>query len=36
MSEQNVVIREVMLRDGLQNISEFIPTEVKIGDLSSA
>ncbi len=31
MSEQNVIIREVMLRDGLQNISEFIPTEVKIG-----
>jgi hydroxymethylglutaryl-CoA lyase len=31
VSEQNVIIREVMLRDGLQNISEFIPTEVKIG-----
>ncbi len=31
MSAQTVNIREVMLRDGLQNIPEFIPTEVKIG-----
>lgn len=30
MSESNVIIREVMLRDGLQNITEFIPTGVKI------
>lgn len=30
MDESSVVIREVMLRDGLQNISEFIPTEAKI------
>jgi len=30
MSESNVIIREVMLRDGLQNITDFIPTEAKI------
>lgn len=30
MDKPSVVIREVMLRDGLQNISEFIPTEAKI------
>lgn len=30
MDEPGVVIREVMLRDGLQNITEFIPTEAKI------
>jgi hydroxymethylglutaryl-CoA lyase len=30
MDKSSVVIREVMLRDGLQNISEFIPTEAKI------
>src|SRR4030043_1665995 len=29
MSEPSVTIREVMLRDGLQNIREFIPTEDK-------
>ena len=31
MSQEAVVIREVMLRDGLQNIAEFIPTQVKVG-----
>ena len=31
MSREAVVIREVMLRDGLQNIAEFIPTQVKVG-----
>jgi len=31
MSRESVVIREVMLRDGLQNIAEFIPTQVKVG-----
>jgi hydroxymethylglutaryl-CoA lyase len=31
MSQETVVIREVMLRDGLQNIAEFIPTPVKVG-----
>jgi hydroxymethylglutaryl-CoA lyase len=30
MKTDEVVIREVMLRDGLQNIPEFIPTEAKI------
>lgn len=30
MKTDKVVIREVMLRDGLQNIPEFIPTEAKI------
>ncbi|HBB17820.1 MAG TPA: hydroxymethylglutaryl-CoA lyase [Syntrophus sp. (in: bacteria)] len=30
MDKPSVVIREVMLRDGLQNITEFIPTEAKI------
>jgi hydroxymethylglutaryl-CoA lyase len=30
MNKDEVVIREVMLRDGLQNIPEFIPTEAKI------
>lgn len=30
MDQSRVVIREVMLRDGLQNIPEFIPTEAKI------
>jgi hydroxymethylglutaryl-CoA lyase len=30
MKTDRVVIREVMLRDGLQNIPEFIPTEAKI------
>jgi len=30
MSKPSVTIREVMLRDGLQNIREFIPTEDKI------
>jgi len=30
MDESSVTIREVMLRDGLQNIRQFIPTEVKI------
>jgi hydroxymethylglutaryl-CoA lyase len=30
METDEVVIREVMLRDGLQNIPEFIPTEAKI------
>ena len=30
MDNSSVVIREVMLRDGLQNIPEFIPTEAKI------
>ncbi len=30
MKNNEVVIREVMLRDGLQNIPEFIPTEAKI------
>jgi hydroxymethylglutaryl-CoA lyase len=29
-NEPRVIIREVMLRDGLQNIPEFIPTEVKV------
>lgn len=31
MAQETVVIREVMLRDGLQNIAEFIPTPVKVG-----
>jgi len=31
MNREAVVIREVMLRDGLQNIAEFIPTQVKVG-----
>jgi hydroxymethylglutaryl-CoA lyase len=31
VNQDNVVIREVMLRDGLQNLSEFVPTEVKVG-----
>jgi len=30
MSEFSVIISEVMLRDGIQNISEFIPTDEKI------
>ena len=30
MEKERVVIREVMLRDGLQNIAEFIPTPVKV------
>jgi len=30
MKKDEVVIREVMLRDGLQNIVDFIPTEAKI------
>ncbi len=30
MKADEVVIREVMLRDGLQNIPDFIPTEAKI------
>jgi hydroxymethylglutaryl-CoA lyase len=30
MDRPSVVIKEVMLRDGLQNISDFIPTEVKV------
>ena len=30
MKIDEVVVREVMLRDGLQNIPEFIPTEAKI------
>ena len=30
MKTDEVVIREVMLRDGLQNIVDFIPTEAKI------
>ena len=30
MNESRVFVREVMLRDGLQNIPEFIPTEAKI------
>jgi hydroxymethylglutaryl-CoA lyase len=30
MKKDEVVVREVMLRDGLQNIPEFIPTEAKI------
>ncbi len=30
MKIEEVVVREVMLRDGLQNIPEFIPTEAKI------
>ena len=30
MKNDEVVIREVMLRDGLQNIVDFIPTEAKI------
>jgi len=30
MGDSNVIISEVMLRDGIQNIPEFIPTEVKI------
>jgi len=30
MDKSSVVIREMMLRDGLQNIPEFIPTEAKI------
>lgn len=33
MSDDSVVIRDVMLRDGLQNIPEFVPTAVKIGIL---
>ncbi len=31
MRREDVVIREVMLRDGLQNLSDFIPTPVKMG-----
>lgn len=34
MNQESVVIREVMLRDGLQNLSEFVPTEVKVGIFS--
>lgn len=30
MGEDSVIIRDVMLRDGLQNIPEFVPTEAKI------
>lgn len=30
MDKTSVTIREVMLRDGLQNITDFIPTEAKI------
>ena len=30
MKKDEIVIREVMLRDGLQNIVDFIPTEAKI------
>jgi hydroxymethylglutaryl-CoA lyase len=30
MNEPSVLIREVMLRDGLQNIIDFIPTEAKM------
>ncbi len=30
MDKSSVVIREMMLRDGLQNIPQFIPTEAKI------
>ncbi|MBW2307670.1 MAG: hydroxymethylglutaryl-CoA lyase [Deltaproteobacteria bacterium] len=30
MGDSNVIISEVMLRDGIQNMPEFIPTEVKI------
>jgi hydroxymethylglutaryl-CoA lyase len=30
MDKSTVVIREVMLRDGLQNIPDFIPTEAKV------
>ena len=30
MNDANVVIREVLLRDGLQNLTEFIATDVKI------
>lgn len=29
MDNAGVFIRDVMLRDGLQNVKEFIPTEVK-------
>jgi hydroxymethylglutaryl-CoA lyase len=31
VNQERVSIREVMLRDGLQNLNEFIPTEVKVG-----
>lgn len=31
MRREDVVIREVMLRDGLQNLSDFVPTQVKVG-----
>lgn len=31
MSGDTVVIREVMLRDGLQNLPDFVPTPVKVG-----
>lgn len=34
MEDGNVVIREVLLRDGLQNLKDFIPTEKKIELLS--
>ncbi len=30
MDESKILIREVMLRDGLQNIIDFVPTEAKI------
>ena len=30
MDDSSVIIREVMLRDGLQNVTDFIPTEVKL------
>ncbi len=30
MDDGSVIIREVMLRDGLQNLKDFIPTDVKI------
>jgi hydroxymethylglutaryl-CoA lyase len=30
MDKSGVVIRDVMMRDGLQNLKDFIPTEVKI------
>jgi hydroxymethylglutaryl-CoA lyase len=31
MSRDTVTVREVMLRDGLQNLTDFVPTEVKVG-----
>lgn len=31
MRREDVVIREVMLRDGLQNLFDFVPTQVKVG-----